>query len=127
MSKFVLDASAVLALLQSEAGAEQVEKCLPQALISTVNLAEVVTRLSLQGMTDEPIREVVGLLGLRVVPFGEEQSFLAGLLAAQTRTQGLALGDRACLALAMTNQAIAVTADRAWKELDIGVKIHLVR
>jgi len=127
VSKVVLDASALLALLNNETGADLVRELLPDALISTVNLAEVVTRLSLLGMPGEQIREVLTLLGLNIEPFEEEQAFRTGLLAAQTHSLGLSLGDRACLALASATGATAVTADRVWNGLDLGVKIQLLR
>ena len=127
MSRVVLDASALLALLNDEKGADKVRELLPDALISTVNLAEVVTRLSLLGMPAEQTREILTLLGLEIVPFDEEQAFLTGLLVAKTHSLGLSLGDRACLALANVTSTTAVTADRVWKELKLGVKIQLVR
>jgi PIN domain nuclease of toxin-antitoxin system len=37
------------------------------------------------------------------------------------------LGDRACLSLALITSATAVTADRAWLDLTIGVNIALIR
>jgi PIN domain nuclease of toxin-antitoxin system len=69
VSKVVLDASALLALLNDETGTDLVRELLPDALISTVNLAEVVTRLSLLGMPGDQIREVLTLLGLNIEPF----------------------------------------------------------
>ena len=101
--------------------------CCRNLVISTVNLAEVVTRLSAVGMPDSTIRETLSLLGLEIVDFTEDQAFLAGLLAARTHHFGLSLGDRACLALADLTHAPAITADRAWNELDVGVEIHLIR
>jgi ribonuclease VapC len=127
MNKVVLDASALLALLNNEAGAKVVQGLLPEAIISTVNLAEVVTRLSAVGMPDAEIRGALSLLGLEKVVFDEEQAFLTGLLVLHTHSYGLSLGDRACLALAEVTGAMAVTADQAWKDLDIGVAIKLVR
>ncbi len=127
MSKVVLDASALLALLNDETGADLVRELLPDALISAVNLAEVVTRLSLLGMPEEQVHEILSLLGLNVEPFDEEQAFRAGLLAAQTHSLGLSLGDRACLALASATDATAVSADRAWGDLELELKIKLVR
>jgi ribonuclease VapC len=92
-----------------------------------VNLAEVVTRLSAVGMPDNEIRGTLSLLGLETMVFDEEQAFLAGLLVFHTQPFGLSLGDRACLALAQVTAATAVTADRAWEGLDIGVGINLIR
>ena len=66
-------------------------------------------------------------LGLTVVPFDEEQAYKAGLLRQTTRSQGLSLGDRACLALAHSLGLPAITADRAWSNLNVGVEVILVR
>jgi PIN domain nuclease of toxin-antitoxin system len=127
VSEFILDASALLALLNNETGSDLVRELLPDAIISTVNLAEVVTRLSLLGMPEEQIREVLTLLGLNIKSFDEEQAFRTGLLAAQTHSLGLSLGDRACLALASSTSATAVTSDRIWNDLDLGAKTQLLR
>ncbi|MCX6038171.1 MAG: type II toxin-antitoxin system VapC family toxin [Chloroflexi bacterium] len=127
VSNYVLDASALLSLLNSEDGSDLVLVFLPHSVISTVNLAEVVTRLSILGMPEGENREALTLLGLEIIPFDEEQAFRAGLLSAYTQPLGLSLGDRACLALALTTQSIALTADRVWKDLDIGVAISLIR
>jgi PIN domain nuclease of toxin-antitoxin system len=127
VSDYVLDASALLALLNAEKGADLVQGFLVNATISTVNLAEVVTRLSAVGMPENEIRGSLSLLGLEAIPFDEEQAFLVGLLYAPTQPFGLSLGDRACLALAQATAATAVTADRAWEGLDIEVGIKLIR
>ena len=127
MSDVVLDASALLALINAEKGAQLVQDLLPQSVISAVNLAEVVTRLSAVGMPENAIRESLILLGLETIPFDEEQAFEAGLLYAQTAPLGLSLGDRACLALAKRTSVAAITADRAWDNLDLEVEIKLIR
>lgn len=127
MSKVVLDASALLALLNNETGTDLVQQALPNAVVSAVNLAEVVTRLSLVGISEEQIREALVLLGLEFKPFDHEQAFQAGLMAGLTHSYGLSLGDRACLVLAMKLDATALTADRAWQDLDIGAKVKLIR
>lgn len=127
MSDVVLDASALLALINAEEGAHLVQDLLPQSIISAVNLAEVVTRLSVVGMPENEIRESLILLGLETIPFDEEQAFEAGLLYPKTAPLGLSLGDRACLALAKRTTAAAVTADRAWDNLDLEVEIKLIR
>lgn len=127
MSSTVLDASAILALLNDEPGADLVQQALPDALVSCINLAEVVTRLTLIGMPESHVREVISYLGLDVRVFDEEQAFQTGLLAASTHARGLSLGDRACLALALACNASALTADRAWKELELPVDVRFIR
>jgi ribonuclease VapC len=127
VSDYVLDASALLALLNAEKGADIVQGLLMDAIISTVNLAEVVTRLSAVGMPENEIRDTLALLGLEAAPFDEEQAFQAGLLYPHGRPYGLSLGDRACLALAQATGSAAVTADRAWEDLGLEVGIKLIR
>jgi PIN domain nuclease of toxin-antitoxin system len=127
VSDYILDASALLALLNIENGADLVQDVLPHAVISTVNLAEVVTRLSAIGMPEDEIRETLALLGLEAAPFDEEQAFQAGLFYSRVQSRGLSLGDRACLALARVMSATAITADRAWEDMDVGVAIKLIR
>jgi PIN domain nuclease of toxin-antitoxin system len=96
MRKVVLDASAPLALLNAGKGANIVQELLPQASISTVNLAEVVTRLSAVGLPDNEIQATHSLFGLETVVFDQEQAFRMGLWYAHTHLFGLSLGDRAC-------------------------------
>ena len=127
MSDYVLDASALLALLNAEEGAEIVQDLMVNAVISAVNLAEVVTRLSAIGMPDNEIRETLALLGLEAVPFDEEQAYQAGFLYPHVRHLGLSLGDRACLGLAQATASTVVTADRSWKDLKLGIGIELIR
>lgn len=127
MNSYVLDASALLALLNEEVGAEVISTILPDAVISTVNLAEVVTRLALAGMPESAIRDTLALLPLDMVPFDDEQAFQTGLLAPSTRALGLSLGGRACLALARLRGATAVTADQAWQTLPLGVNVMAIR
>jgi PIN domain nuclease of toxin-antitoxin system len=127
VSKYVLDASALLALLNAEQGAAFVQNLLPDAVISTVNLAEVVTRLSAVGMPEIAIRETLSILGLQLIAFDGEQAFQAGFIYSVGKAFGLSLGDRACLALARATTAVAVTADRGWKGLESGIEIQLIR
>ena len=128
MSRVVLDASAVHALLNDEPGSDKLTpELLSNATCSTVNLAEVQTKLvSEGGSPDEawedtlsPIREAM--------PFTDEQAKIAGSLVFQTRRLGLSLGDRACLALGIVLKAPVYTADKAWKNLKLGVRIHIIR
>lgn len=123
----VLDASAVLALINTETGWEVASDYLDDAVMSAVNLAEVVGKLEDIGVAPFSTRSIIDLLALVVVPFDETQAFLAGELVTRTRSAGLSLGDRCCLALAKTLDATAVTADRAWLEVDAGVEIVAIR
>ena len=125
--KTVLDSSAILALVHGEQGAEVVAGILPNAVASTVNIAEIVAHLADGGAPDERIRGVVGALNLHIVPFDEDQAFTAGALRRVTREKGLSLGDRACLALARQTGLPALTADRIWADLDVGVEVRLIR
>lgn len=127
MSRVVLDASALLALLNQEDGAERVAPFVADAVISTVNLAEVVTRLALAGMPETAIRETLALLPLESVPFDVWQAIEVGLLAPTTKPSGLSLGDRVCLVLARRLNATAVTADQAWVDINAGVAVELIR
>ena len=127
MNNVVLDASAVLALLNDEAGAKIAQESLPGAIISSVNFGEVVTRLALLGMPEKEIREALDILALDITPFDEEQAFLAGILAIKTKQLGLSLGDRACLALALRTGSAALTSDKVWQALDIGVIVRVIR
>jgi PIN domain nuclease of toxin-antitoxin system len=122
-----MDASAVLALLNNETGADLVQELLPEAVISAINLAEIITRLTLLGMPESEIRKALDILGLVIIPFDDNQAYLAGSLSLVTKPLGLSLGDRACLALALQTGYSAVTSDKAWQALEIGVDIRIIR
>lgn len=125
----VLDSSAILALLKAERGAERVAEALPGALVSTVNLAEIVSKLHEDGWPTAFISDVIERLGLRVINFSTEQAKAAGVMRISTRRLGLSLGDRACLALAKERRAAVLTADGAWCQLDtdLGLNITNIR
>ena len=114
MSKAVLDSSAVLAVLLEEAGCDHVEGVLPGALLSAVNLAEVVSKLCERGVPASEAMLAVAAIGVDVVPFDGDQALQAGALRPLTRAAGLSLGDRACLALSRLRGLPAMTADVAW-------------
>jgi ribonuclease VapC len=127
VSDYVLDASALLAAMFNEPGAGKVVELLPVAEIGSVNLAEVVGKLQERGVPDAEIERDIADLDLKVVPFEVEQAMAAGKLRLRTRKLCLSLGDRACLALAMTRGLPAVTTDRGWAGLDIGVEVIVAR
>lgn len=126
MSDAVLDSSAVLALLLGEPGAERVTQTLPGALISTVNVAEIVTKLCERGMPHNQARLTIEAIGVEIVAFTTDQACLTGELRNTTRSAGLSLGDRACLALAQQRNLPAITADTAWSQVP-GVDVIVIR
>ena len=127
MSEAVLDASALIAYLKSEPGGPEIATMLPKSVISSVNLTEVVTRMIDDGLSAGQAREIVTETSVATVPFDEQQAFAAGALRTETRSRGLSLGDRACLALARRMRLPVLTADRRWAEVDIGVEVRLIR
>lgn len=129
MTGVVLDASALVALLRLEPGWEKVEAMLDGAVISTVNLAEVVGFLARKGATEETIRAVLARVAIEREGFDDELALHAGLLEPLTRVAGLSLGDRACLALADRLGLPAITTDRAWAGVaeSVGVLVQVIR
>lgn len=128
----VLDASALLAHLLDEPGADEVNESLDEgAVISAVNWAEVLSRLSDLGSDPRRVAadlEAQGLLAtLAIVPFDPDDAITVGALRSATRGPGLSLGDRACLSLALRLGAPALTADRAWDEVDSEVEVKQIR
>jgi PIN domain nuclease of toxin-antitoxin system len=123
MSDAVLDASAVLALLLAEPGADQVAATLPGALLSTVNLAEIITKLCERGMPAAQARSAIETIGIEIIDFDTTQAILTAELRAATKSAGLSLGDRACLALAQTKNLPALTADQAWRHVPLPITV----
>jgi ribonuclease VapC len=128
MSRIVLDASAILAVINGEPGAEKLSPdLLADAVASAVNLAEVQTKLVSRGWTSGQAWEDATSPVREVLTFDGEQARAVGDLVMQTRQLRLSLGDRACLALGMELDAPVYTAERAWKNLKVGVKVHVIR
>ncbi len=129
----VLDASALLAYLNDEAGAQVVEDALAQgSAISAVNMAEVLSKLTEIGEEPDEVTEELqrrGLLGgkLAVFPLTADDAVVIANLHRRTKAHGLSLGDRACLGLALRLRLPAVTADRAWLRLKVAVKVEAIR
>src|SRR5918994_7704265 len=124
VSEIVLDASALMAVLREEPGAAGVEAVLDDAAISTVNLSEVQAKLVERGSPAEAAWSWLVDLDLDVVDFDASQARVAGNLGPLTRAHGLSFGDCACLALAQILGVPALTADRAWAGLKLGIAIR---
>ncbi len=127
-TNIVLDSSALLAVIHREPGFEKLTShLLTHAAVSTVNLAEVQAKLVSAGWNTEEAWEDATSAVSEIVPFTGDQARKAGSMISETRSLGLSLGDRACLALALSRMAPVYTADRAWKNLKLGISIHLIR
>ena len=133
-AQFVLDASALLSIVLDEPGHERVDRILDRSRIHAVNLAEVVGRLVRSGMPAERAVAALHELHLEVEEeFGARQAEFCGALMGTRRDLGLSLGDCVCLTMAAWSGAVAVTADRRWKELegtvvnDKTIRIELIR
>jgi PIN domain nuclease of toxin-antitoxin system len=124
----VLDASALLALLQGEPGTEMVAGLLPNCCMSAVNLSEVVAKLLDHNMPVRAARAALDELSIDVHPFDRDAAYAAGELRQSTKRLGLSFGDRACLALAARLGVAAVTADRAWATLrEASAQVTVIR
>jgi PIN domain nuclease of toxin-antitoxin system len=127
MGKVVLDASSVLAALNKEPGGDLVLTRLGEAVISAVNFAEIVSRLTRTGGDIEHILSDLQQLLPDIRPFNASQALATGLLHSPMRDLGLSFGGRACLGLAISLGVPVLTADPTWSKLDIGVQIELIQ
>ncbi len=127
MSAIVFDSSVVIAILKQERGFESAEELLSKALISTVNLAEVATYLARNSVPRETIQEVLTSFPIQVVPFEESLAIETGYLYPSSKNLGLSLGDRACLALAISRKLPVLTADLVWSQLDLEISVQVLR
>ncbi|OFV91653.1 MAG: hypothetical protein A3G76_09250 [Acidobacteria bacterium RIFCSPLOWO2_12_FULL_65_11] len=129
----VLDASALLALVYDEIGADRVEPVLRRgALISTVNWAETLSGMVERGdSVDVGVRrlkaQVEAIGTLTIWPYDEDQAVETARLRTRTKSLGLSLADRACLALGRLHRLPVFTTDRAWRSLRLAIRIEVIR
>ena len=127
MASAVLDSSALLAHISGERGADAVGEIAGDTLLSTVNLAEVYGKLLERSLSLEQVDAIVYRYTFEPVPFDEGLARRAGALRPATKTLGLSLGDRACLALAAREGLPVITADRSWTKLALGIEVRVIR
>jgi ribonuclease VapC len=127
LTESVLDASALLALVNSEPGAAKVQPLMPHAIISAVNFCETVQCLRRGGMPMDEVTLALTPLVSQPVPFDTPMAYVAAAIHEQTRALGLSFGDCACLALALSRKLPAVTAERVWDKVDVGVRVIKIR
>ncbi|MCV6638837.1 type II toxin-antitoxin system VapC family toxin [Candidatus Albibeggiatoa sp. nov. NOAA] len=123
----MLDASALLAVLHDETGKEQVIQQMSNAAICSVNYAEVVTKLANSGMPKEIIQASLHFFPIDIVNFDIEMAILAGEMIKETRSLGLSLGDRACLAAGKILNLPILTADKVWLKVELDIDIYCIR
>ena len=126
-SPAVLDSTAILAVIFNEPGGDAVLPVLEGGLLSAVNLAEVHTRLLHRGAAADFAWRRLMEFGCEICPFDGQQARIVAELAAQVRPNHLSFGGRACLALALARKATVYTTDAAWRNLDLGIEIEVVR
>jgi ribonuclease VapC len=127
MAKMVLDSSALIAFLSGEPGAQSAAESIPGALLCSVNLAEIFAVLMRRGETNARVRTIVALSQIEIVAFDAGLAEACGALVSRTRQHGLSLADCACLALGEREKLPVLTADRAWKEINLGLDVRLIR
>lgn len=127
MTEFVLDASAVLAVLRGEAGAQFVVEHGRGSLISSVNMAEVFCHAEIRQASRERVEAGIRVMQLREVPFDRQQAEILAMIYPLTVGSSVGFADRACMALARKHGLTALTGDHDWLKHDAGVEIQLFR
>jgi PIN domain nuclease of toxin-antitoxin system len=128
VARAVLDSSAIVALILAEPGSDLIADYVGDAIISTVNLQEVIKILLLRGMREESIRIAFAGIGLVSRAHGERDAWAAASLYDATKAKGCGLGDRSCMALAIAEGLPALTTDRVWADLAIpGLTVIVAR
>lgn len=127
MNSVVFDASALLALLHRERGADLVERYLPGAALSTVNYSEVLKK-SIEKGGSLPVTELmIRGLQLEIILFDERLASETASLWIPAKKAGLSMADRCCLALGRSLNRTVLTAEKRWTEVEVGVKVKLIR
>jgi ribonuclease VapC len=128
MASIVFDASAILALLRDEPGADVVTQYIGDGLISAVNFQEVIKGLLRREVPIDAALAMLDALHLDVRPHGRDDAVAAANLFPATKAFGSGLGDRTCMALAIAEGLPVLTADQEWARIEIpGLKLMLAR
>ena len=128
MRRYLLDASAILAFMSNETGADKVRAVLltGQAAVSAINISEVAAKLVARGLPSMDAEFQCRSLGLTILEVDEDLAFAAAALMPLTQPLGLSLGDRICLATSIRDDSMALTADKAWANV-AGASVEVIR
>ena len=126
-ARYVLDSSALIALVRGEPGSETVRAAMGASVVSAVNLTETMAKLIREGGEPRLVERYLRGLQLEIMPWDEELAWESRDLCSPSWTHGISFADRACLALARHLRVAAITSDAAWKKLDAGVQVVLFR
>ncbi|PIO41883.1 PIN domain-containing protein [Phyllobacterium zundukense] len=127
MSARILDSSVLMAILLGELGQERASALAEGGLMSSVNLAEVMTKCIEFAFSEDVALSYFHASNITVLDFNHTLAVAAGELQRKAPRGVLSLGDRACIATALHHQGTAVTADRIWSTLDLGCPVELIR
>jgi PIN domain nuclease of toxin-antitoxin system len=127
MTPLILDSSAIMAIVLDERGSDVAAGLAPGARLSSVNLAEIITKCIEKAVPPEIATTYIRQGHIEIVDFDADLAILSGNLFKQAKKGVLSLGDRACLATAIRLKGTAVTADRIWAELDLPCRVELIR
>jgi len=127
MTRHIIDTSAILAVIFGEPGQEMAARLAREATISTVTLAEIVTKCTEMGVPEHIALDYLQHSNIEVASFDQNLAILTGELYAKAPKGVLSLGDRACIATAIRLGGTAVTADRVWSELDLPCPVEVIR
>ena len=125
--KAVFDTSAILALIRAEPGWDRAAAALPGAVLCAVNAAELYSKLADWQMPPHEQARYHTVIEDIVVPLDNDLALRAGAFRRSTKAYGLSIADRACLALAQRLGVRAVTADKIWTKVEVGVEIEVIR
>lgn len=127
-NRVILDASALLALIQEETGAEIIKPLLKFSVMSAVNVTETLSVLQRTNISPEEGLTLITDIVTTIVPFDLEQAEQVAKLHPLVQPQGLSLAGRACIGLGIKLQIPIYTADRIWDELKLdNIDIRLIR
>lgn len=126
-AQYVLDSSALIALVRGEPGSETVRAAVGTSVVCAVNLTETIAKLIRAGGEPRLVERYLRGLQLEIMPWDEELAWESRDLCSLAWTHGISFADRACLTLARHLRLAAITSDAAWKELDAGVRVILFR